>query len=38
MPEFLALLLAIVVVLLALDQVVARWGDDSRHELGDRNW
>jgi hypothetical protein len=38
MHEYLLLLLAIVLLLLALDAADARWGADSRHELGDRNW
>ena len=37
-PETLVLLLAIVIVLLTLDQVDLRWGGDSQHEFGDRNW
>ena len=38
MPDSLVLFLALAIVLLALDQVDLRWGDDSRHEFGDRNW
>jgi hypothetical protein len=38
MPESLVLFLALLIVMLALDQVDVRWGDDSRHELGNRNW
>jgi hypothetical protein len=38
MHEYLLLLLAIILLLLTLDLVAARWGADSRHELGDRNW
>lgn len=38
MLEPLVLFLAVAIVLLALDQVDLRWGDDSRHEFGDRNW
>ncbi len=37
-PEELAIFLVIAVLLLALDLVAMRWGEDSRHELGDRNW
>ena len=38
MLEPLVLFLAVAIVLLALDQVDLRWGDDSRHEFGDRDW
>lgn len=38
MPDLLVMVLVIAIVLLALDQVAARSGDDSRHEFGDRNW
>lgn len=38
MPEYLAPFVAVVVLILIVDQIAARWGGDSRHELGDRNW
>jgi hypothetical protein len=38
MLDYLAPLLALVLLLLALDLVAARWGEDSRHQFGDRNW
>jgi len=36
--EYLPLILAIALLLLALDLVDVRWGDDSRHKFRDRNW
>jgi hypothetical protein len=36
--ETLAPFLAMTLLLLALDLVAARWGEDSRHEFGERNW
>lgn len=38
MPETFILGLALLLLLLALDVADARWGDDSWHELEDRNW
>jgi hypothetical protein len=36
--EYLAPFLAMVLLLLVLDLVAARWGEDSRQEFGNRNW
>ena len=38
MPEYLAPVVAVVLLILIVDQIAARGGGDSRHELGDRNW
>ena len=38
MPEYLIPVVALIVLLLALDATAARWGDDSRQEFEDRNW
>jgi hypothetical protein len=37
-PETLITILAVVLLLLALDVAAMRWGEDSRHKFGDRNW
>jgi hypothetical protein len=38
MLEYLSPFLAMGLLLLALDLIAVRWGEDSRHEVGDRNW
>ena len=38
MTEVLGVLVAIVSLMLLLDLTARRWGEDSRHEYGDRNW
>ena len=38
MHEVLAPVLMIVLILLTLDLVAGRWGEDSRQQFEDRNW
>lgn len=38
MPEYLILVLALIVPLLAIDVADARWGGEAWQEFEDRNW